>query len=43
MDLSEETGLTPVAPLILQTDRLVLRPLPDANWPALARIVGQRG
>ena len=43
MDLSEETGLTPVAPLILRTARLVLRPLQDADWPELARIGGQPG
>jgi RimJ/RimL family protein N-acetyltransferase len=41
MDLSEEAGLTPVAPLILRTARLVLRPLVDADWPELARIGGQ--
>ena len=41
MDLSEEAGLTPVAPLILRTARLVLRPLQDADWPELARIGGQ--
>jgi hypothetical protein len=37
MDLSEEAGLTPVAPLILQTARLCLRPLADADWPDVAR------
>ncbi len=41
MDLSEEAGLTPVAPLILRTARLDLRPLVDADWPELARIGGQ--
>jgi RimJ/RimL family protein N-acetyltransferase len=43
MDLSEEAGLTPVAPLILQTARLCLRPLADADWPDVARIGGQPG
>ena len=32
MDLSEEAGLTPVRPLILQTRRLVLRALADDDW-----------
>ncbi len=41
MDLSEEAGLTPVAPLNLRTARLVLRPLQDADRPVLARIGGQ--
>lgn len=42
MDLSEEAGRTPAAPLNLRTARLVLRPLRDADWPELARIGGQR-
>jgi len=41
MDLSEETGLIPLSPLILRTARLALRPLQDADWPELGRIGGQ--